>query len=115
MKKKLEFNVICWDVNSQNFVKYDILPHLSRVYKDKKKKKRIDCKTFDDFKKFILGESMYQWWARCEYEIILQDWPCLQTSEKWDIHRQVQMNIDVITKLFMELFPIKTKKNDKRN
>lgn len=109
MKNKLEFNVICWGCNSHEFEPYDIMPYLIRVYKDKKKKKKIDLKTFEDYKKFILDESMYQWWSRCEYEIILSDWPCNIKSEKWDVYRQIQMNIDLITKLFMEHFPNKKK------
>ena len=42
------------------------------------------------------------WWARCEYEIIICGWPNTDTQEKWDIHRQVMMNIDIITRILME-------------
>lgn len=58
--------------------------------------------TFEEFKKYITNQSMYQFWAGCEYEIILMDWPCQQKTEKWDIHEQIMMNIDLVTKVFME-------------
>lgn len=45
---------------------------------------------------------MYQWWSRCEYEIILVDWPCQKKSEKWDVYKQVMMNIDIITEILMK-------------
>ena len=54
---------------------------------------------------------MYQWWARCEYEIILSDWPCQKVEEKWDIYRQIMLNIDIITDVFIE--NIKSNKKQK--
>lgn len=82
------------------FIPYDIMDYLIRAYKDKKKEKRPI--TFDEFKEFIKKESMYQWWSRCEYEIILVDWPCQKKSEKWDVYKQVMMNIDIITEILMK-------------
>ena len=123
MEKK--FNVIIHDINSKEFKSYNIIPYLLRCYKESKCKP----KTFDDFKEFITKNSMYQWWSRCEYEIILGPWPYtsspserydkkgeddieawkehwkkhLNECEKIDIHYQVMMNIDVITNLFMDI------------
>ena len=120
-----EFNVIIHDINSKEFKSYNIIPYLLRCYKESKCKP----KTFDDFKKFITKNSMYQWWSRCEYEVILGPWPYtsspserydkkgeddieawkehwkkhLNECEKIDVHYQVMMNIDVITKLFIEI------------
>jgi hypothetical protein len=94
------FNVIIYNVNTHKMEEYDIFPYFMSVYKNKKKKDRP--KTFEEFKKFIESESLYQFWGRCEYEIVLTDWPNGGISEKWDIHKQIMMNIDLITKLFME-------------
>lgn len=120
-----EFNVIIHDVNSKEFKSYNIIPYLLRCYKESKCKP----KTFDDFKEFITKNSMYQWWSRCEYEIILGPWPYtsspserydkkgendieawkehwkkhLNECEKIDVHYQVMINIDVITNLFMNI------------
>ena len=52
---------------------------------------------------FVKDESMYQFWSRCEYEIILVDWPCQQISKKIDVHQQIMMNIDIVTNLLMEI------------
>ena len=119
-----EFNVITYNINSKEFESYNIIPHLLDCYNKKKNKP----KTFDEFKEFIKGESMYQWWSRCEYEIILSPWPYttspserydkkgendieawkehwkkhLKECEKIDVHDQVMMNLDVITQIFIE-------------
>lgn len=94
----MKFNVIYFNFNAKKFQEYDIFPYLTDRYKSEKEKPT----SFEEFKQFIINKSRYMWWARCEYEVILSDWPCLKTDEKWDIHKQVMMNIDVITKLFME-------------
>ena len=96
------FNVIIYDPNLREFVKYDIMPYLIRIYNEKKEKKETLPETFDEFKNFVKSESQYQFWARCEYEILLIDWPCQKNHEKWDVYKQIMMNLDIVTKVFME-------------
>lgn len=96
------FNVIIYDPNLGNFIGYDIMPYLIRTYNEKKERKETLPETFDEFKNFVKSESMYQFWARCEYEIILIDWPCQRQHEKWDVYKQIIMNLDIVTKVFIE-------------
>lgn len=100
------FNVI-YERNGE-FIPYDIMPYLVEQYK---RIKRDKPKTFEEIREFIKSKSMYQWWARCEYEIILSDWPCQKVEEKWDIYRQIMLNIDIITDVFIE--NIKSNKKQK--
>ena len=97
----MKYNVILWDINRREFIPYDIFPYLKKVYQEAKEKKK-EPKTFEEFKEFIRKESMYMWWGRCEYEILISDWPSQSKTEKIDVHYQVMMNIDIITKLFIE-------------
>ncbi len=92
------FNVIWWDFNKKEPEPYDVMPYLVRCYNEAKTKPE----TFDKFKKFIESESRYMYWARCQYEIIISDWPSQRYKDKWDIHKQIMMNIDIITNLLME-------------
>lgn len=102
-KKSLTpFYVINWDVNARKFIKYDVMPYLVDCYRASKKKKRNVPTTFDEFKVFIKGQSLYMYWARCEYEIILMDWPCSQTYKKVDVYWQIMMNLDIVTRILME-------------
>ena len=92
-----QFNVIIEDVNRREFIPYNVIPYLVRQYKEAKNKPT----TFEEFKTFIEKESKYQWWARCEYEVILKEWPTGQREEKIDVHWQVMMNINTITEILM--------------
>lgn len=61
-------------------------------------------KTRDDFKEWIENSIKYRYWGRCEYEIILSEWPNPKNNpgKKIDIYEQCMMNLDVITDLFLE-------------
>ena len=130
------FNVINYDFNHNKFVAYNVIPYLvkeyhERVERHKKYPEAVYWKvptTFDEFKKFVDDESKYQFWSRCEYEIVLSPWPYalspsegydkskendldawkqhwkkhLDSCDKWDVYDQIVMNLDVITKLVME-------------
>ena len=101
MKKHIPFNVINFECNSRKFESYDVMPYLIDCYNKVKRKKECP-KTFDEFKQFVESKSMYMYWSRCEYEIILVDWPCGQTQHKIDIHYQIMMNIDIVTDILMK-------------
>ena len=109
MDEKRKFYVLTWDFNRDKIEHYDVLPYLRNRLEERIEKNKKDedeyfkvPKSFDEFKKFVEDESLYQFWSRCEYEIILKDWPCGKTEEKWDIYDQIMMNLDIITNLLME-------------
>lgn len=89
------FYVIRFDFNSRKFEKYDIMERLIADYNYEKEKPT-------DFAKFVKSCALYRWWAKCEHEIILSDWPCQKTKEKWDIYTQVIMNFDLVVEVFTE-------------
>lgn len=122
-----QFNVINFDFNAQKFEAYDVIPHLVRAYNEQVERNNTALfdlrsarteqevelaksnlqywkipKTFDEFKDFVKKESQYQFWSRCEYEIILVDWPCQKTEEKWDVYDQIMMNLDIVTQIVMD-------------
>jgi hypothetical protein len=76
------------------------LPYLIRSYN--KLKEDNKPKTFEEFKEYIKDTAMYHWWSRCEYEIILNDWPCQKSKKKVDVYWQVMMNLDIIVHIVME-------------
>lgn len=109
-----KFNVLLWDFNRDELVHYDVLPYLRDRYEDRKKRseeagknKELSKlwkvpKTLDEFKEFIIGESRYQFWARCQYEMICHGWPVRKNDHKLDVHEQIMMNIDVIAKIMCD-------------
>jgi hypothetical protein len=101
MKKAIltPFYVIICDVNRNKMEPYDIMPRLIDAYVEAKEKP----KEFWDFKDFVKKEAMYMWWSKCEYEIILRDWPTTEkVEEKWDVYKQVMMNWELVTRILME-------------
>lgn len=102
MKKTIiPFNVINYEFNSKKFEPYDVMPYLIDCYK-KVKRRKCCPKTFDEFKAFVKSESQYQFWSRCEYEIILSDWPSGNEQKKIDVYEQIMMNLDLVTDLLMK-------------
>jgi len=123
-KEKMEkFNVLNWDFNKDKLEYYNIIPYFIRRYDEKVKKfKKIKKrksykdnpekyekdnyykvpKTIEELKQFIKDESQYQFWSRCEYEMIVHGWPVRKNEHKLDIHEQIMMNIDIVTKIVWE-------------
>ena len=97
------FNVITYDPNHKKFVPYDIIPYFVQTYEELKEKKyRKVPETFEEFKEFVRSEGMYQFWARCEYEVILVDWPGQKVEKKIDVWNQIEMNLDIVAKIVMD-------------
>lgn len=92
------FNVIIYNINTCQFELYNVIPYFTQKYKNLKKNKP---KTFNDFKKFIKREGMYMFWSRCEYEIIISDWPPSGKEKKIDVWEQINNNLDLITVILM--------------
>lgn len=107
MKKKeiiiTPFYVIHYEINRREFEKYDVMPYLMRCYEESKDNDYEETpKTFEQFKEFVKRKSMYMYWARCEYEIILSDWPPSGKEKKVDVHWQLMLNHDLVTRILME-------------
>ena len=60
------FNVIIYDQTHKKFVPYDVIPYFVQAYEELKEKKYKKIpETFEEFKKFVKDEGMYQFWSRC--------------------------------------------------
>lgn len=101
------FNVLIWDFNTDSLEHYDVLPYFRDCYnecvKKSKNKNHIDYfnipKTHDEFKKFIEDRSLYMFWSKCQWEMIIHGWPVRKNNYKIDVHEQIMMNIDIITNI----------------
>lgn len=100
LKRHKSFNVIIYNVNTRTFEPYDIMPYLINSYRKLKKEKRPS--SVSEFREFVDKECKYQFWARCEYEMILSDFPSEGTKTKVDIYEQIQMNLDLVAEILMQ-------------
>ena len=96
-----KFNVIIWDINSRTIEPYDVLPYFRREYKSLKKKDRPI--TREQWKEFVRRRGMYMFWARCEYEILISEWPPSKEDKhiKIDVWQQIDNNLDLVVDLLM--------------
>ena len=95
----LVWNVYREDINKREIEVYNIFSH---------KKFKEDCinifenhrnesnYNYDKMKRDIEALLQYYFWSKCEYEIILSDWPPSKNfkEKKVDIYDQVMLNID---------------------
>lgn len=99
---KYPLNVILED--NQQFVAYDVMPYFINEYKEAKKKKGTPTKdsTKEEWSKWVQGKATYMYWSRCQYEIILKDWPCMKVDKKIDVYDQLVMNWDLVLERFFK-------------
>lgn len=104
---KHEFNVLIWDFNKQKPEPYNVIPYFQREWNNEKNKSRF--KSFEDIRQFIDSKAKYQFWARCEYEIIVESWPITKGQVKLDVYDQIKMNLDLVTTVFINSISWKNK------
>ncbi len=94
--KELKWNVYVDSINRRRIEIYNIFDHAS--FKKGCDKAWIECKNnFEKFEKDVYAELMYYFWSKCEWEIILSDFPESKKfkKEKVDVFSQVRLNWDI--------------------
>lgn len=115
--------VLLRDFNSNKTVKHDIMPYILQTYKECEEKKfwwMFDDPKIapiakkKDFKHFVERVCKHMYWSRCEYEWLMISWPpgkmdtleqcqkIINSSTKIDAWEQIEMNLDIITDVFIE-------------
>ena len=107
MKRKnhIPFKVIVDNVNTKKFEFYDVMPYFIRCYEDTKKVNRP--KTYEEFKSFIERWSMYMYWSRCQYELVLKPLVGHDNEQKADVHWQLMHNLELVTSILMLILGFK--------
>lgn len=106
------FNILLHDINKNQVEIHDIMPYLLDTY-NKCLEKGHWWPCYDPFKKptsyeelrdFVKYSCMHMYWARSQYEWLMLPWPSnnLDLSIKIDAWQQIEMNLDVVTDVFIE-------------
>lgn len=100
MAKKINFhwNVWVWDINHDDLKSYDVGEYFVTAYKAIKKAKRPV--TRDEVNDFLRKEASYNFWSKCEYELIIHAWPKFKNTCKVDVYDQLQLNWDLFVDMF---------------
>jgi hypothetical protein len=67
IRPPFSWKALLFDVNSKQLEEYDVLKYREKLVKDLKKK----CATKEEFVDKLNRDLMWQFWSRCEYEMIL--------------------------------------------
>lgn len=91
---KLEWNVLYENFNARKIESFNIFDHYSFNEDVKKlfRKYKDDRKTFEEE---VLSSLRYYFWSKCEWEIIVSDWPPSKQKPievKIDVFDQVMLN-----------------------
>lgn len=89
---KRQFNVLWWDFNRPTPSPYDVMPYFRWKYEELKKKDRPT--TREQWRKFVESKGKYMFWSRCQYEIVVSQWP--PTYRKVKPSREVEQVIKII-------------------
>lgn len=101
------FNVFIMDFNTKELVSLDVLPYFREEYEETRKADRPI--TREQWKEFVKRKGMYRYWARCEYEFLISQWPPFKDLNqdkhiKIDVWRQIENNLDVVVDILMNEF-----------
>lgn len=123
MKKGLSFYAMVKNFNNGEVEKYDIMPTLySEIYDADgnisqnfcvydSKFNRLPVDSIEKLYKFVDDKLRYHFWAKCEYEFIVIDWPYRTDCEdvinnnravKIDVYEQLKPNMHNIVNLLWE-------------
>jgi len=94
--RDMVWNVYVENFNAKQMEPYNIFKHYSFNEGVKKAYKRYK-NDFDAFAEEIKKELQYYFWSKCEWEIILSDWPPSDRFKpvKVSVYDQVMLNWDV--------------------
>lgn len=101
---KKEFNVLECNMKGE-VVPYNVLPYFRRCW-EAKEFDQPKVSSRKDLKLWISKASHYEFWSRCEYELLISHWPPREDIPrvKVDVHEQLMMNLEIITDILWEEF-----------
>ena len=73
MENKPSYKVVLWDFNRKKAEFYDVMPYF--MDECEKQPKAIRPKTREEWFKWVTSTGMYQFWSRCQYEILVDGFP----------------------------------------
>ena len=95
----LEYNVYVENFNSRKIEVYNIFKYnnLENIFKEIKK----ETNSKEEFLEKVKRELQYRYWSKCEWEIILSEWPPVKDDsfkrEKIDVYDQIMLNWNIFS------------------
>ena len=99
----MEWFVYIENINARRIEKYNIFNH-SGFLDDCKNALNKFSNDKESFLRVVRSSLRYYYWSKCEWEIVLSDWPPSETfkKEKIDVYSQVVLNWDIFSEYIWE-------------
>lgn len=101
----LEWNVFVPDINKRKIKVFNIFNHISYKQEIVELLNRGDDYTLEEFREKVKLSTMYYYWCKCEWEILIA--PLIgdfdKKSVKIDVYMQLEMNWDHYIKYLLEI------------
>lgn len=99
----LIWNVYVESINRKEITTYNIFTH-SSFLKDCKEHIKEYAEDREAFLEEVRKSLMYYFWSKCEWEIIISDWPPSKNFDgfKVDVYDQVMMNWGIFSQWLWE-------------
>lgn len=92
----LEWNVYMEDFSNKRIKTHNVFAHTGFLADLKKEARKYRDRERELFEERLRRILMYYYWSKCEWEIVLSDWPPSDrfNKEKVDVYDQVMLNWD---------------------
>ena len=85
----MKWNVLVQKINTRKIEQYNIFNHAS--FKKEVEVALATCKTKEEFAEKLKRELRYYFWSKCEWEVIVTEWPThVTTAEIERLNREVR-------------------------
>lgn len=128
-----KFNVLSFNFNKGKIEPYDVIPYFKRIWEAMNTPDKNNLINKEKFKEWVIFEAKYQFWSRCQYEMVVGAWPfgsykmnerikelkkndedtydnlvdaALSEMAKIDIYEQLMMNIDILVEILIDEFSL---------
>ena len=102
---KLEWNVFIYDINERQIEIFNVFNHGRYRQEIIKLLNHRNDFTLEEFKEKVKSSTMYYYWCKCEWEILIAPWigDFNKESIKIDVYKQLEMNWNHYIKYLWEI------------
>ena len=101
----LEWNVFVHDINKRKIKVFNIFNHKRYKHEIVELLNHRDDYTLEEFKEKVKSSTMYYYWCKCEWEILIAPWvgDFDKESVKIDVYKQLEINWNHYIKYLWEI------------
>lgn len=101
----LEWNVFVPDINKRKIKVFNIFNHKRYKQEIVELLNHRDDYTLEEFKEKVKSSTMYYYWCKCEWEILIAPWvgDFDKDSIKIDVYKQLEINWNHYIKYLWEI------------